>query len=62
MAISSCSRDEQEEIVATRQLHVLLLPHELGDMGYGDAVLRGVQTIRRDYEELEMRKIGRGDV
>jgi basic membrane protein A len=55
MAISSCSRVEQEEIVATRQLHVLLLPHELGDMGYGDAVLRGVQTIRRDYEELEMR-------
>ena len=55
MAISSCSHDEQEEIVATRQLHVLLLPHELGDMGYGDAILRGVQTIRRDTPDLEVR-------
>ena len=55
LAISSCSRDEQEEIVATRQLHVLLLPHELGDMGYGDAVLRGIQTIRRDNKEIDVR-------
>ena len=55
MAISSCSRSEQEEIVATRQLHILLLPHELGDMGYGDAILRGVQTIRRDAPDLEVR-------
>ena len=52
MTISSCSVSEREEIVATRQIHILLLPHEIGDMGYGDCVLRGFQTIRRDTENM----------
>lgn len=52
MTISSCSISEREEIVATRQIYVLLLPHEIGDMGYGDCVLRGFQTIRRDTENM----------
>ena len=55
LTISSCSKNEQEEIVATRQLHVLLLPHELGDMGYGDTLLRGIQTIRRDAKNIDIR-------
>lgn len=53
MLFSSCSENEQEENDNKHMLVVLFSPYGLGDMGYYDNILQGLQTIRKEREQME---------
>lgn len=49
--LASCGPTvEPQEIVAPKhQIIVLYAPGRLGDMGYNDAILRGVQSFKKSH-------------
>lgn len=52
---SACADEEQEQVAQPhQQLIVLFSPGGLGDMGYNDQVLRGLQTVKKEREDVEM--------
>lgn len=52
----SCSNDGKKEdlAVCTHRITVLFSPGGLGDMGYNDQILRGLQTIKKERSEAEL--------
>ena len=52
MLFSSCSENEQEENINKHELAILFSPNGLGDMGYNDLILQGLQTVRKERGEM----------
>ena len=52
-SVSSCSDDGQEETPVKHRLIVLFSPNGLGDMGYNDRILQGLQTVRKERSNIE---------
>ena len=53
LIVSSCSDNEQEGVTSKHQITVLFSPNGLGDMGYNDNILKGLQTIRKERTDTE---------
>jgi basic membrane protein A len=52
---SSCDKEDVSEAAEKQQQIVTLFsPGGLGDMGYNDRILRGVQTIKKAHPQVEM--------
>lgn len=54
LIVSSCSGNESEETISMHQIVVLFSPNGLGDMGYNDNILKGLQTIRKERTDAEI--------
>lgn len=51
MLLTSCNKEDNRAL-AYQKLFVLFSPGGLGDMGYNDQILRGIQTARKDREDV----------
>ena len=51
---SSCQQDEAEEMATDKQIVVLYSPTGLGDNGYNDLIVKGVQTVYKSRKDARM--------
>ncbi|MBQ0047998.1 MAG: BMP family ABC transporter substrate-binding protein [Prevotellaceae bacterium] len=54
---SSCQQDEAEEMATDKQIVVLYSPTGLGDNGYNDLIVKGVQTVYKTRQDAQMELI-----
>lgn len=54
---SSCQQDEAEEMATDKQIVVLYSPTGLGDNGYNDLIVKGVQTVYKTRKDARMELI-----
>lgn len=54
---SSCQQDEAEEMATDKQIVVLYSPTGLGDNGYNDLIVKGVQTVYKTRRDAQMELI-----
>lgn len=54
---SSCQQDEAEDMATDKQIVVLYSPTGLGDNGYNDLIVKGVQTVYKIRQEAQMELI-----
>ena len=54
ISFSACTDDEvTDNSIHLNQVNILYSPNGLGDMGYNDLILQGLQTVRKERKELE---------
>jgi basic membrane protein A len=52
--LSSCSDDDDPTPVAVPEITVMFSPGGLGDSGYNDLIMRGVQQVYRNREDVDI--------
>lgn len=54
ISFSACTDDEvTDNSIHLNQVNILYSPNGLGDMGYNDLILQGLQTVRKERGEME---------
>lgn len=54
LTVSSCSGEDQEETAVMHQIIVLFSPGGLGDRGYNDLILKGLQKVRVKRQDVQL--------
>lgn len=54
ISFSACTDDDAtDNSICLNQINILFSPNGLGDMGYNDLILQGLQTVRKERGEME---------